>query len=229
MFCENCGAKLQDNQAFCSECGAAVNAPSPQINTNIQPEMPYNTPVKPKKTIPRKVIVIICIIAAIAALFIAWFPIKGLIEDNMSEKAEEAFLNTVYQGPGHYVAIGEALETVARKHGYDLNVYATSFIGHDDSTIHVHMNNRSVSVSGKEYVPIEGITTFDIPKYSTFYDLSLEFEYDQKNNQIKKILDYSPYGYVWYYTSDKYGMITISSPEVMNYFIDLIYESAGNE
>ena len=36
MFCENCGAKLQDNQAFCSECGAALKKVCQRCGTELQ-------------------------------------------------------------------------------------------------------------------------------------------------------------------------------------------------
>lgn len=48
MFCENCGAKVQDGAAFCSECGASTAAQQAQEAqpAYAQPQ-PYAAPVQP--------------------------------------------------------------------------------------------------------------------------------------------------------------------------------------
>ncbi len=48
MFCENCGAKVQDGAAFCSECGASTAAQPEQSARPVyaQPQ-PYAAPVQP--------------------------------------------------------------------------------------------------------------------------------------------------------------------------------------
>ncbi len=51
MFCENCGAKVQDGAAFCSECGASTAAQPEQSARPVyaQPQ-PYAAPVSPRRS-----------------------------------------------------------------------------------------------------------------------------------------------------------------------------------
>lgn len=45
-YCEKCGAALPDESAFCTSCGAAVNAqPQPQVTP--QPQQTYVAPQQP--------------------------------------------------------------------------------------------------------------------------------------------------------------------------------------
>lgn len=41
MFCKNCGNEIQENGAFCSKCGANIEAPVQQ-NERYQSSSPYN-------------------------------------------------------------------------------------------------------------------------------------------------------------------------------------------
>lgn len=79
MFCENCGARLDDNAQFCGECGAKVGAQVENETQNVayvqpvqpQPEQYYNSysvPGKPekKRSIVPIIIAIICGLLAIA-------------------------------------------------------------------------------------------------------------------------------------------------------------------
>lgn len=45
MFCSKCGTQLNDDQAFCSNCGAPTNAqPQPQSNPYQAPQQPQGNP-----------------------------------------------------------------------------------------------------------------------------------------------------------------------------------------
>lgn len=64
MFCEQCGAKNNVQDAFCAECGA------PLVHENVQ-QQPVTTNVVsgPKKPMSKKTKIIIAVIAAVAILF----------------------------------------------------------------------------------------------------------------------------------------------------------------
>lgn len=42
MFCKKCGNEIHENGAFCSKCGANIEA-AVQQNTQYQSSSPYNT------------------------------------------------------------------------------------------------------------------------------------------------------------------------------------------
>ena len=64
-FCMNCGAKLNDGDAFCATCGSAVNSIPGVQNTNINNVKTIETGNKP--------------LAIIAMVFAFIFPPLGLI------------------------------------------------------------------------------------------------------------------------------------------------------
>ena len=41
MFCEKCGAKLEDDALFCTKCGAKVGASESQKQEKIEDKMPH--------------------------------------------------------------------------------------------------------------------------------------------------------------------------------------------
>ena len=47
MFCEKCGAKLEDNAAFCTGCGNRVQGATPAPQQPAAPQQPYAAPQQP--------------------------------------------------------------------------------------------------------------------------------------------------------------------------------------
>ena len=47
MFCEKCGAKLEDNAAFCAGCGNRVQGAAPAPQQPAAPQQPYAAPQQP--------------------------------------------------------------------------------------------------------------------------------------------------------------------------------------
>ena len=90
MFCENCGAKLEDDAKFCTECGTpvediAVSEPAPQ---------PVAQPQPVQQTAPQKSPLVPILIAVLAVLVIAigigaFFILRSGSDETSDEASEE--------------------------------------------------------------------------------------------------------------------------------------------
>lgn len=91
MYCKNCGNKLEEDSAFCNECGAPVvavdndssNAQGPiaQDNVNVQKKIkqPKKKPVKRQRRFPIAPVITVVILVAIAAA--GYYGIKYIIDN----------------------------------------------------------------------------------------------------------------------------------------------------
>lgn len=76
MFCSKCGAKLEDDQAFCHQCGKRLDAPQQPIITQPDPIIPAPDPVAEapvpaeppakKKSLKKKILIATAIVTALA-------------------------------------------------------------------------------------------------------------------------------------------------------------------
>ena len=86
-FCEECGAQLLDDAIFCEECGASVGAVEsvqPIVASSVQPSVP----IKNKKKIPTKLIVISsAIVLALVIVVVGVIAIVGAV--GRSKKTDE--------------------------------------------------------------------------------------------------------------------------------------------
>ncbi len=101
MFCSNCGKQLEDNVAFCPECGTKVaisvapvveepatpvETKAPETPVTTAPVAPMPTPQEPKKKNKGPIIVIIILLLLVIALGIAiWF----LYNDKKQDKDDD--------------------------------------------------------------------------------------------------------------------------------------------
>lgn len=88
MFCNRCGAQIDDNARFCNACGAQVEQSQPIINQNINNQpMPqanyYQNPTLPEKPKKNKLIpIIIAVVAALIILVVVIFALSGSGKSN---------------------------------------------------------------------------------------------------------------------------------------------------
>ena len=96
MFCESCGAKIEEGQAFCESCGAAVHqpkpapapapAPGPSVQTQqtpmptVMPMMYYPQPVPApeKKPVSVNGTSIPALIFSVVTLSFSWVPLLNV-------------------------------------------------------------------------------------------------------------------------------------------------------
>ncbi|TXT63577.1 MAG: membrane protein of unknown function [Promethearchaeota archaeon] len=80
MFCPNCGAKVDEDQSFCTKCGSSLNvsSPPPQTSpqkTNIETIIPSDTKSESKDESIKALVmgVISCILALIGGILIRYW------------------------------------------------------------------------------------------------------------------------------------------------------------
>ncbi|MBQ7415833.1 MAG: zinc ribbon domain-containing protein [Oscillospiraceae bacterium] len=91
MFCSHCGAKNADNSAFCENCGANISA---------------DAPIKPRKPLSRRTLIIIC--AAVAAAIIALTVVLIIVNQPKTLEMDN-YISVSFEG---FDTVGRATLTV---------------------------------------------------------------------------------------------------------------------
>ena len=80
MFCKNCGNEIQENGAFCSKCGANIEAPVQQ-NTQYQSSSPYNTGTtySTKTTSKAQTYFTVCVVSMIVSILLFVIGVAGSV------------------------------------------------------------------------------------------------------------------------------------------------------
>ena len=92
-YCEECGAKLQDNESFCSECGAKC---SENLIVDEKEEVESNNIGKKRKR-SLVIVIVVAVVAAISALgyFVVYPKVMDYLQDKEDQKAAQKVINLI--------------------------------------------------------------------------------------------------------------------------------------
>lgn len=114
MQCQHCGSPVQPGQAFCTNCGQAVESVAAEKPVVEKPVKKVKT-AKPKRG-PGclKWLLIVLVLGAVGVILLCgvyWFVAKPRLEayilDQIQAELEGEFEITAYEGPTHWVEIAE--------------------------------------------------------------------------------------------------------------------------
>lgn len=99
-YCEECGAKLQDNESFCSECGAKCSEnlivdDKGEVESNKGEVESNNGGKKRKRSLV--IIIVVAVVAAISALgyFVIYPKVMDYLQDKEDQKAAQKVINLI--------------------------------------------------------------------------------------------------------------------------------------
>lgn len=92
-YCEECGAKLQDNENFCSECGAKC---SENLIVDEKEEVESNNVGKKRKR-SLVIVIVVAVVAAISALgyFVVYPKVMDYLQDKEDQKAAQKVIKLI--------------------------------------------------------------------------------------------------------------------------------------
>ena len=92
-YCEECGAKLQDNESFCSECGAKC---SENLIADEKEEVESNNVGKKRKR-SLVIVIVVAVVAAISVLgyFVVYPKVMDYLQDKEDQKAAQKVINLI--------------------------------------------------------------------------------------------------------------------------------------
>ena len=93
-YCEECGAKLQDNESFCSECGAKC---SENLIVDDKGEVESNNGGKKRKKTLAVVIAValVAIIIGVLGYFVIYPKVMDYLQDKEDQKEAQKVINLI--------------------------------------------------------------------------------------------------------------------------------------
>lgn len=92
MFCENCGAKIQEGGTFCAECGAPIR--------NVQPETPTTGTVQTKRQLSKRARIIAISAAAIVVVAVLVIVLVSIFGGRGYKSTAEKFVEATFSADG---------------------------------------------------------------------------------------------------------------------------------
>ena len=99
-YCEECGAKLQDNESFCSECGAKCSEnliadDKGEVESNNGEVESNNGGKKRKKTLAVVIVVALVAIIGVLGYFVIYPKVMDYLQDKEDQKAAQKVINLI--------------------------------------------------------------------------------------------------------------------------------------
>ena len=100
-YCEECGAKLQDNESFCSECGAKCSEnlivdDKGEVESNKGEVESNNGGKKRKKTLAVVIAVaLVAIIIGVLGYFVIYPKVMDYLQDKEDQKAAQKVIHLI--------------------------------------------------------------------------------------------------------------------------------------